>query len=154
MLEMQVEKGSTGAKRSSWAKVHYRDLALSICESNKDMSVEELAELFLDALQKHPEYMNSIALYVMANTRASLQPRTGAKGFAQHEAKMIEKIAAKTLVRLMELTMPSGRTLGESTGSECSKAGGWLAKVGKAVGPTGIVGEKLTEEQLRKMLPK
>ena len=150
-MEAELDKGRQGAKRASWTKVHYRDLALRVCEEHPNESVEELAELFLDELQKYPDYMHSSASYVMANSRASLAPRSS-KPSGNLEEKVIKQVAAKAMDRLMLMLMPSGKTLGESTGAECIQAGGWLVKVGKAVGARGIVGEKLSEKQLREML--
>lgn len=150
-METQLDRGTQGAKRASWTRVHYRDLALKVVEEHPDLSVEELAELFLDELKKYPDYMHSIAIYVMANIRASLSPRAGGQQGSNLEAKVVKAVAAKAMTALMSMMMPSGKTLGESTGAECIKAGGWLAKVGSKVGPKGIVGEKLDEEGLQKL---
>ena len=152
-MEQEIDRGNQGAKRASWMKVHYRDLALKLCEENPGMTVEELAELFLEQLNKHPAYMRSIAIYVMANTRAALVPKTkgGGRGNNNLEANVVKRVAAKAMTALMDTIMPTGKTLAESTGAECTRAGGWLADVGKVVGPKGIVGRKLTEKELREL---
>lgn len=150
-MSLHEDLGRKGAKRSSWAKVHYRDLALKICRDHPEAEVEDLAEWFLEELQSQPEFLQSIAIYIMANVRASLgiaraRPRdTGAM-----ERDMIKGIAAKAAtIVLMTMTMPNGKMLAKSNGTECIKAGGWLTRVGKKVGPAGIVGDRLTEEDLQ-----
>lgn len=62
------------------------------------------------------------------------------------------KASAVAKIVLMQVTLPTGKTLAESTGAECVAAGGWLARVGERVGPRGIVGEILSESQLRGLL--
>lgn len=146
-----VNKGKQGNKRASWIKVHYRDLALKICEENPSGSLDELAELFLEQLKKYPAYMQSIAIYVMANTRASLTPKRGDSGMFNYESRVVQQVAAKVVTALMGLQMPNGKPLSECTGAECISAGGWFEKIGKRVGSRGIVGEKLTEDDLQKM---
>ena len=94
--------------------------------------------------------MQSIAIYIMANTKQALAVKkagtTAAPDLRVRNA--IKKIASQVL---MTLRLPTGKTLGESTGAECRRCGGWLAKVGDRVGPRGIVGKKLNEQQLRAM---
>ena len=148
-MTLHEDLGRQGAKRSSWTKVHYRDLALKVCHENPDADVEELAEIFLAALEKHPEFMESIAIYIMANIRAALTPRS--QPVTDLETRVIKQVAAKVL---MKLPMPGGKTLGQSTGAECIKAGGWLAAVGHKIGRRNIVGEKLKEKDLQAMWSK
>ena len=152
-LQEGIDRGHIGSKRSSWAKLHYRDLALKVCQEHSESSVEDLAQFFLDELRNHPEFLDSIAIYVMANVKASLTPpRSKPRSDLSLEQEVIKSVAqkAKEMI-LMELQMPSGKTLGESTGAECLKTGGWLNAVGKKVGKTGIVGKKLKEAELKKI---
>lgn len=151
-----LNKGVSGVKRSSWKRIHFRDLALKVCEEHPDSNVEELAESFLSELERFPDYMESIAVYIMANVRASLNirrsegsrqdPRTAAAAAAV--GNLTKKIVARVL---LDFQMPSGKTLRESTGGDCMKAGGWLKAVGLAAGKSAIVGDKLTEDQLQKL---
>jgi hypothetical protein len=147
MTFVELDKGLKGSKRASWSKANYRDLALRVCEVHPDLEVEELAREFLKELEQFPEYMSSIAIYIMANVKASLDQKPRARPTTP--TATVERIAARVLMRLQ---MPSGKLLGESTGAECVKTGGWLREVGKAVGPRGIVSEKLTEDDLARML--
>jgi hypothetical protein len=49
---------------------------------------------------------------------------------------------------LLDLLLPTGKKLRDSTGQECKQAGGWLTRVAKRVGDAGIVGEILNEREL------
>lgn len=154
-MEATIDRGKQGNKRASWDKVHYRDLALRLCEENPGESIENLAELFLDQLKRYPAYMHSIAIYVMANTRASLVPRTGSSGSDLGvEKRVIRKVASKVMNKLMSLQLPSGKTLAESTGEECIRLGGWFGNIGRCIGAKDIVGEKLSEGDLEKLWKK
>lgn len=157
MESPEFDKGHQGAKRASWKKNHFRDLALKVCEEHPKADVEELADLFLKELENFPDYMESIAVYIMANVRASLDP-----GKSRHPGRpgkaddaIFEKVTNQVAARvLMNLRMPTGKTLGESTGAECTRAGGWLKAVGTRVGPRGIVSKKLSEKDLVEILKK
>ena len=153
-MTMQEGLGRLGSKRSSWSRVHYRDLALKICQDHPEFSVEALAQVFSDAVIKHPEFMESISIYIMANIRAALTPRNGQARGGNIEDRVVKQVAAKAMTALMILPMPSGKTLGQSTGEECIKVGGWLERVGKRVGPRGIVGRMLSEKDLQAMWKK
>lgn len=149
---MEMDLGHRGAKRSSWTKVHFRDLALKVCEENEKASIEELAEAFSRELEKYPDYMSSICVYIMANIKASLEPGRSHRPRTDVAKSVLNGVAAKVASRvLMSLPMPNGKTLEQSTGAECIKAGGWLVAVGKHVGPAGIVGERVSETQLVRM---
>lgn len=154
-MQENLNKGHQGAKRSSWTRLHYRDLALKICEKHPDADVEKLAKLFLNELTRHPGYMDSIAIYIMANIKAALNPSRFVRGKtkAPMEQALVQRVVNRTAARvlLMTMQMPGGKTLAQSTGAECKKAGGWLTEVGKRVGDKGIVGEKLTEADLLKL---
>jgi hypothetical protein len=156
-LQENLEKGQQGAKRSSWKKLHFRDLALKVCEQHRDADVEQLATLFLNELEQYPGYMESIAVYIMANVRSSLAPRSGRSGrsgrvIPSSLAGIEQRVVAKTAARvLMKLIMPNGKTLAQSTGAECKRAGGWLVAVGEKIGDRGVVGKKLKEQDLLKL---
>lgn len=154
-LNENFDKGQQGAKRSSWSRVHYRDLAYKICREHPDAKVEDLAEWFLEEVEKHPEYLESIAVYIMANAKTALTPRTYHRETTTKQHRLIKDIAKKAAGHvLMHLQMPNGKTLDQSTGAECKQAGGWFIRVGEKVGDKGIVSQKLTEAELRKLLKK
>lgn len=157
----ELHKGRKGAKRSSWAKLHFRDLALQVCKDNPQLveedNIEALAALFLGEVRKNPGYLESISIYIMANVKASLEarpytPRTPAQRASMEKAvenSVINKVTARVL---MKFRMPNGKTLEQSTFAECATAGGWLTKVSEFGEPAEIVGQKLSEAQLRRLL--
>jgi hypothetical protein len=63
--------------------------------------------------------------------------------------KRVAQIKAK--IALLSITMPSGKTLAQSTGAECVRAGGWFAAIGKRIKPSEIVGSVLDEQALQRM---
>jgi hypothetical protein len=152
-VETNLDRGMIGSKRSSWKKVHFRDLALKVVEEHKDSSIEELARYFIEELQRYPDYIESIAIYIMANVRASLEARGGRpRGSGVSNNKGLEKLAKKVAAKvLMDYVLPDGKMLRDATGAECVAAGGWLKQVGEKVGAANIVGKKLTEADLRRL---
>jgi hypothetical protein len=57
----------------------------------------------------------------------------------------------KIMGKALELIMPNGKKLGQCTGTDCLRFGGWLSKVGEAVGPTRLVGDVFSENDLAKL---
>ena len=52
---------------------------------------------------------------------------------------------------LLDMILPTGRSLRESSGEDCERAGGWLSQVAKKIQPGQIVGDVMTEEQVRRL---
>lgn len=52
-------------------------------------------------------------------------------------------------VVLLDMPMPNGKLLRDSTGADCVKAGGFYAAVGKAIKPQQVVDRQLTEGDLQ-----
>ena len=52
---------------------------------------------------------------------------------------------------LLNLPMPNGKLLRNCTGAECSKFQGWFRDISKHVGPSEVVGKKLTETELQNL---
>ena len=63
----------------------------------------------------------------------------------------VDVIKSKIASRLLDFVMPNGKPLRSSTGKECADAGGWFAKIAKAVKPNQKVGAVLDEAQVRKL---
>jgi hypothetical protein len=159
MTHVDVDRGHVGAKRVSYQKRTFRDIALKILVDNPDEPVENLAEDFIQLLIKDHDALRSLAIYGLTNVRLSLTPIRG--GLPRTPAVVTEKevidkaateITNKITANLMQFVMPSGKTLAQSTGAECDKVGGWFKIVAKRVGPQGIVGKKLNELELQKLL--
>lgn len=159
MPELEINRGTHGAKRASFQKTSYRDIALKLLLANPDEEVEDIAEEFVVALLADRDALTSLAIYGLANVKASIvrpvAPVTR-RSVAPTRERVIEREATKITKRIVEnlldFPMPGGKTLAQSTGAECTKAGGWLVKVGKRVGPRGIVGDMLSNAELKKLL--
>jgi hypothetical protein len=59
--------------------------------------------------------------------------------------------SAVSNIVLMNLELPNGKALKDSTFSECAKAGGFFSKVAKMGKPNAIVGKTMDEAALRKV---
>lgn len=75
---------------------------------------------------------------------------------ASERAEQAQSLADQVRqVVLLDLAMPNGKPLRECTGSECKKLGpkmgAWLTKIGEAVKPRQIVGDALSEEEVRNL---
>ncbi len=67
---------------------------------------------------------------------------------AQVYTKLKSRIAN---VVLLDLMLPSGKTLRESTGAECKRAGGFFDLVASHLKPTQVVDKHLSESDLRNL---
>jgi hypothetical protein len=52
-------------------------------------------------------------------------------------------------VVLMEWLMPNGKALGDCTGAECARMGGWHRAIAKRVAPRQIVRKVLSEDDVQ-----
>lgn len=67
--------------------------------------------------------------------------------------KEVAKAKILSKVILLDMVLPHGKTLRESTGRECAelgpKIGGWLSRIGSEVKPKQTVGAVLSEQRVR-----
>lgn len=165
--DAEINKGTQGAKRASFQKTSYRDVALKILIDNPEAEVEDVVEEFVTALLANREALTSLAIYGLANVKASIVRPVREYGskkptptirerVIEREAKRITK---RIVENLLDFEMPNGKTLGQSSGAECEKAATyhgqrnkWLLAIAKKVGKRGIVGEVLSNADLKKML--
>jgi len=104
-----------------------------------------LLDLCLAEIEAHPEYIESIVEYWFINnyrSYAHTAPRLPSR-------EMIDSIKAQ--ICLLDFMLPTGKTLGQSTGTECVKLGGWLTEIGERAGKQ-IVASVFSEQQLRDLL--
>lgn len=66
--------------------------------------------------------------------------------------KTTAKAEAVVLSRILDMPTPLDKPLGDCTGAECAKLGGFYRKIGSAIDGKDIVRKKLTEAALVKML--
>lgn len=83
--------------------------------------------------------------------KLSPEEREAQRAAAQAEGKAIYEAMVAQIrdVILLDIVMPDGKRLRESTGADCAKAGGFFAEVGKRIKPTQVVDKHLTENDLK-----
>jgi hypothetical protein len=148
---IKSEPGLSGATRQSWRNANPRVLVRSIIERHPGLDRQRQFEIFL--LEASEEVKINAMLYCFNNTCASYQKQTKEKRDAAKQKRDAEVVAIKQRIQLLSLVMPNGKRLADCTGSECVQFGGWALKVGERVGPNRLVGDVLTEAQLRKIRP-
>lgn len=157
MTHTDTDKGEYGAKRASYEKRNFRFYAYRLLVRHPDVPIEELDEKFMKALLRDKDAFRSLRIYGLQQVKRSLRtPPKGSDRSPKEIEKEILKEQASEIVQiiLMTLPMPSGKTLGDSTGKECAQVGGWLKNVAKVTGPDGIVNERLTETDLQELFKK
>ena len=172
---VDVYPGVTGAKRSTWRAANPRKLLREIMDANPDKSEEEWRELFLrtifDELQKiiggdvekEESLLWAVIAYWLDNNIRSLIGRkideASVKPSSREREASVDAITGKLKdavkreaeIMLLSMLTPNGKALGQCTGEECSHFGGWFRKVARAVGPSRLVGDVLSESQLKEM---
>jgi len=127
-------------------------------DENPDDDGVRLMRRFSLAVVDNPDMIDSIIEYWFSNNYRSLTfiPHADQKEKAAlvRNAEQIIKSRMETLV-LLDMVLPNGKKLRDATGAECArfapKVGKLLKKVAEKVRPTQIVGEVLSEGQLKKL---
>lgn len=170
-----TDTGVRGATGQSWRGANPRDLLKRVIDDNPGSDRVGLFRLFIEKLKEEDDgdYMETIIEYWFANNYHSLitarsaadEPERRNAAIAERELlvagtaeKLRDKIAEQAAVALLDLMMPNGKLLSACNGEECaklgSKIGSWLQKVARRVKPGEIVGDVLTEEDLRALYEK
>ena len=125
---------------------HLRDVLALIVKQHPKAPRTELQELFAIEVKADEALLREAIDRAFNRNFAYVQPR--ARPRRQTAAEIAERVQAARGLLLLEMILPSGRMLREATGDECRRCGGWLVAVADRVGK-GIVGDKLTEEEVR-----
>jgi hypothetical protein len=104
-----------------------------------------LAELRSKEASKAGKVLQARAVAEKSGARAE-EKRRRQKGVAA--AAAAAAAAVKSIV-LLELMTPCGKALGECTGAECARMGGWYREVAKRVAPGKIVVKVLSEDEVQ-----
>lgn len=81
---------------------------------------------------------------------APVEPAAEASAVSKNIDKLKSHIKAKAAeMVLLDLALPSGKKLRDSTGRECARAGGWFAKIAAKVAPQQVVGKIMSEDAVR-----
>jgi hypothetical protein len=167
-----IGSGITGAKRASWEHNNPRDLVARLAQRYPRASEWELAEHLKECvLGDDSDYLLPILRMTVRNIMRALEdekskPRKPRKSLAQlaaankARAERIERAKTKWTDRiheeaeklLLDHEAPYGKPLRDCSGKECTRFGGWYQRLGAKVGPRKLVGDVLTEEQVRELL--
>lgn len=158
---MEPNVGYYSASRQSWHENSVKELCAKLIEQHPKAQNDEalLIKLFKEAAREDDEYLEAAIDHAVHNTfnslrkakqRAQSQPAARAQRAAREQvtATVVESI--KNQIFRMNITLPlTGKMLRDSTFRDCAKTGGWFAKVATKGQPNQIVGNVLTEGQLR-----
>ena len=156
-----IDHGTTGAFRQTWRKGNPRSLLETIIAKNPKADEKKIHELFWREIEGDPMLLRACVEYWLDNNFHSLTreiaglPKSVNKPAKQTVAAVTktkalikERITHEARVILLDLVMPNSKRLGDCTGTECTKIGGWLSQLAKKVPPTKTVGETLSEQQV------
>lgn len=149
-----VDTGIYGAKRQSFEENNPRDLLVRVMAENRGASEATLLKRFTEAVRDDADYIGPIIGYWFANNyrsarRASPQERAAS---AKVQTRLVETIKRAVLSISLDFVMPNGKPLRDCTGGECARAGGWFAKIAKRVKPNQVVGNVLSDSDLKKIV--
>jgi hypothetical protein len=165
-----LDEGTYGAKVQSWQRVNPRKLLRQLLGKYPKDDRAKLFKLFtemLDNSDERDDYYQVIVWYWFVNNHHSLtmekvgaaedhrklQHRQAEVAVARDRVqKLIEREAQ---IKLLDMVLPNGKRLRDCTGNECralgAKVGSWLLKVSQELRPEQVVGDALTEKQVRKI---
>lgn len=116
-----------------------RQRAFEIFMADPELSLEELAKDYFDRHASTWKVRGS-------SYNVAFQREESAKRAERAESALLAEIRP---VILLDLELPNGKTLRQSTGAECAKAGGFFAEVAKHIKATEVVDKHLTETDLQ-----
>ncbi len=138
-------------------------------ERKPGASRKEALDYFVAKMKANPVYLEELAVDYFQRMSSAWAVRDEKAGYAfgrkgpvdidMERKKRAERAARRTAVearmtaqvrvRLLDLTLPNGKTLRHATGADCAKAGGFYAEVAKHLKPTEVVDRHLTEANLQ-----
>lgn len=146
---MSIEAtGVTGAKVTSWSHDNPRSLLLELVRDLPHADAETLARHLRDRVLDDDRYLLPIVRYFVRNNMRSLQDR---RPRGQSRA-LVEQAKTKISARLLDMVMPNGKALRDCTGADVRRFGAGFSSIAKKVKPRQLVGQALTETDLRQML--
>jgi len=140
--------GKTGAKKQTWLK-NPRELLAKIVRENPHISDDDLFEIFYDKIKSFPSMIETCIQYWFVNNLRSLRTRTFER--KKIDPKLAEEVEEQIIINLLDVVLPNGKKLRDSTGLECKRAGSWYTRIGERIGDGNIVKDVLTNDDLRKI---
>src|SRR4030095_2232893 len=130
-------------------------------------SRDAIAALFWEEVREDFDCLKTITLeyWLPNNYQQLIKPRRNqsrkSRPFVRAQAKasvtssIQKKIKSGIKIALLGMKMPNGKELRNCTGRECeqlsTKVGSWLERVAAKLEPSEIVGDKLSESDLRRL---
>jgi hypothetical protein len=157
-----LDMGTTGAKRVSWATENPRSLLLDLIKENPTWGYDGIEKLFIEKAGDNPDMVTELARYYFAHTWRSIHkershPHSTAATRAETAIKISktkEIITEKLQTILLDLILPNGKALRHCTGRDCRKAGGWYTLIANKIKPNEVVGNKFNEPAMRELWKK
>jgi hypothetical protein len=163
MTEVQIDTGVTGAKRQSWRRANPRDVLKRLLDKESEISEDEARNECWEIMNKDRSQMRSVYDYWFDNNYRSLvkpvdagvvrRRRAAVQAVAQEVGKQIEqKIEERVKIVLLDMMLPSGKTLRHSSREELLELGGWAARVAGKLKPDQTVEQAgISEDQLHEL---
>jgi len=134
------------------------ELLVGLIDSEPTASMERLWNQWKDAVLHDEDYLVPVLRHTFTNLygalerdRRSKKPQRAKPSAAAVQERISALAKRATEIILFNLVLPNGKKLKDATFADCAKAGGWFAAISKKGKPHQIVGELLSEEQLRLM---
>jgi hypothetical protein len=157
---MEPNLGTRGATRQSWKPESIRQIVKEIQDDHPRAGRDRLIRLLAERISEDDRARDLASEYVIDNclnvqasyerrdaARARPTPQEAAKR-ASETAERVENIKAQ--IALLNLPMANGKLARYCTGAELEHVGGAWVRVGKKIGKTGILGQKMNETEVHK----
>ena len=149
-----LDNGKYGAKVQSWSKANPREVLFHIINKMSGSERQDIFDAFWRQIKSDDDMLMTVAAYWFANNYYSLLDQSDVKKkrkvLSLREIKKRIKKRTSTII-FLDMIMPSGRKLRNSTGRECSRAGGLFLAIARAIKPTDVVGHKLSEIDVKRI---
>jgi hypothetical protein len=164
-----INLGITGAKRATWRREDTRPLLQTLVENNPRLDDEELFELLWQEVINDEKQLRSIVRYwydlaLLAlrrsaprasgrrqSARAAATPSPEQRARTDKVKEQLKERVTQEAILLLKLPMPNGKELGRCTGADCRTFGGWFTALADKVSARQIVGNALSEKQVRRI---
>ena len=165
-----VQTGAAANRRSS--PVSSLEVLARMRTSDPTASYKLLLKKWCGYIEARSEYQDAVLKYAFRNywtqlnknakskkskagkgNRSETHPRSETSEQRQERVtqEIGQVVTAVGEIILMNLVLPSGKMLKDSTFAECAKAGGFYSKVAQMGKPNAIVGETTSEAALRSL---
>jgi len=153
-----TDPGTYGAKRATWRTTDPRPLLRRIIDQHPRADESVWREEFWREVESDPDHLRAIVEYWLDNNILALTRQRSTRPTAERSEaarpvveKIRERVSHEVRTAFLMLVMPNGKELGECTGADCKKFGGWCAQLARAVPANKTVAAVLSEKQVASM---